>query len=165
MKYCSTFSPSRKFALIGVSMMEPSGFAISPRIPASCLIWACEPRAPESAIMKIELNDAIFSFSPRILVPSSTERFFIIAFPTSSAAPCQISTTLLYFSPLVTRPFWNWLWISSISFSAFAMMVFFSSGMSMSSTHTDEPESAAKWKPVYMIWSAKMTVSFTPRVL
>lgn len=31
----STFRPSRKFAVIGVSMMEPSGFAIRPRIPAS----------------------------------------------------------------------------------------------------------------------------------
>ena len=35
MKYWSTFRPSRKFAVIGVSMMEPSGFAIRPRIPAS----------------------------------------------------------------------------------------------------------------------------------
>jgi hypothetical protein len=26
MKYCSTFRPSRKFAVIGVSMIEPSGF-------------------------------------------------------------------------------------------------------------------------------------------
>ena len=57
MKYCSTFKPSRKFAVIGVSMMEPSGFAIRPRMPASWRICAAEPRAPESAIMKIELND------------------------------------------------------------------------------------------------------------
>ena len=35
MKYWRTSRPSRKFALIGVSMIEPSGFAISPRIPAS----------------------------------------------------------------------------------------------------------------------------------
>ncbi len=35
MKYCSTFRPSRKFAVIGVSIMEPSGLAIRPRIPAS----------------------------------------------------------------------------------------------------------------------------------
>ena len=35
MKYCSTVSPSRKFAVIGVSMIEPSGLAIRPRIPAS----------------------------------------------------------------------------------------------------------------------------------
>ena len=57
MKYCSTFKPSRKFAVIGVSMMEPSGFAIRPRMPASWRICAAEPRAPESAIMKMELKD------------------------------------------------------------------------------------------------------------
>ncbi|CFP61649.1 Uncharacterised protein [Bordetella pertussis] len=51
MKYCSTFRPSRKLAVIGVSMIEPSGLAIRPRMPASWRIWAAEPRAPESAIM------------------------------------------------------------------------------------------------------------------
>jgi hypothetical protein len=51
MKYCSTFRPSRKFAVIGVSMIEPSGLAIRPRMPASWRICAAEPRAPESAIM------------------------------------------------------------------------------------------------------------------
>ena len=35
-KYCNTFKPSRKLALIGVSIIEPSGFAIRPRIPANC---------------------------------------------------------------------------------------------------------------------------------
>jgi len=38
-------------AVIGVSMIEPSGLAIRPRMPASCRICAAEPRAPESAIM------------------------------------------------------------------------------------------------------------------
>ncbi|CKS27850.1 Uncharacterised protein [Mycobacterium tuberculosis] len=51
MKYSSTFRPSRKFAVMGVSMIEPSGLAIRPRIPATWRIWAAEPRAPESAIM------------------------------------------------------------------------------------------------------------------
>src|SRR5256885_1802974 len=51
MKYCRTFRPSRKFAVMGVSMMEPSGLAIRPRMPASWRICAAEPRAPESAIM------------------------------------------------------------------------------------------------------------------
>ena len=46
-----TFKPSRKFAVIGVSMIEPSGLAIKPRIPATWRICAAEPRAPESAIM------------------------------------------------------------------------------------------------------------------
>jgi hypothetical protein len=50
LKYSSTFSPSRKFALIGVSMISPEGLAISPRIPASCRIWSIEPRAPEATM-------------------------------------------------------------------------------------------------------------------
>mgnify|MGYP007099127599 CR=1 FL=1 len=48
---CSTLRPSRKLAVIGVSMIEPSGLAIRPRMPASWRICAAEPRAPESAIM------------------------------------------------------------------------------------------------------------------
>ena len=64
MKYCSTFRPSRKFAVIGVSMIEPSGLAIRPRMPASCRICAAEPRAPESAIMKMELNDSCLTVLP-----------------------------------------------------------------------------------------------------
>ncbi|MNW02898.1 hypothetical protein D3C71_1987540 [compost metagenome] len=51
MKYSNTFRPSRKFAVMGVSMIEPSGLAIRPRIPATWRICAAEPRAPESAIM------------------------------------------------------------------------------------------------------------------
>ena len=51
MKYCITSSPSLKLAVIGVSIIEPSGLAISPLIPDSCLICAAEPLAPESAIM------------------------------------------------------------------------------------------------------------------
>jgi hypothetical protein len=42
--------------MLGVSMIEPSGRAMSPRIPASCFIWFFEPRAPLSLIMKIELS-------------------------------------------------------------------------------------------------------------
>ena len=63
-KYCRTSSPSLKLAVIGVSIMEPSGLAINPRIPASCLICAAEPRAPESAIIKIELPEASFFSFP-----------------------------------------------------------------------------------------------------
>ncbi len=51
MKYCSTERPSRKFAMIGVSMISPEGFAIRPRMPASCRICCFDPRAPESAMM------------------------------------------------------------------------------------------------------------------
>jgi hypothetical protein len=35
MKYWSTERPSRKFEVIGVSMISPDGFAIRPRMPAS----------------------------------------------------------------------------------------------------------------------------------
>ncbi len=54
-KYSSTSSPSRKFDLIGSSIVRPDVSAISPRIPASCLICLSEPRAPESAIINILL--------------------------------------------------------------------------------------------------------------
>ena len=33
--FTCTFRPSRKFAVIGVSMIDPSGLAIRPRIPAN----------------------------------------------------------------------------------------------------------------------------------
>jgi hypothetical protein len=64
MKYCWAFRPSRKFAVMGVSMIEPSGLAMRPRMPASWRICAALPRAPESAIMKIELNDFCFCGLP-----------------------------------------------------------------------------------------------------
>ena len=95
MKYCSTFRPSRKFAVIGVSMIEPSGFAIRPRMPASCRICATEPRAPESAIMKMELNESCLTSLPSRSVTSMVPSCAIIAFAMSSPARPQMSTTLL----------------------------------------------------------------------
>ena len=56
MKYSSTSRPSRKLDLIGNSIVRPDVSAISPRIPANCLICWLEPRAPESAIMKMLFN-------------------------------------------------------------------------------------------------------------
>ncbi len=56
MKYCKTDSPSRKLAVIGVGMISPEGFDIRPRIPAIWRICSLEPRAPESAMMKIGLG-------------------------------------------------------------------------------------------------------------
>ena len=55
MKYSSTSRPSRKHDLIGSSIVRPVVSAMSPRIPASCLICLSDPRAPESAIMKMLL--------------------------------------------------------------------------------------------------------------
>ena len=82
--------------MIGVSMIEPSGLAIRPRMPASWRIWAAQPRAPESAIMKMELKDfwrildALASRST-----SSLPSFSIIALATWSLVRDQMSTTLL----------------------------------------------------------------------
>jgi hypothetical protein len=38
MKYSVTLKPSLKFEIIGVSIISPDGFAINPRMPATCLI-------------------------------------------------------------------------------------------------------------------------------
>ena len=65
--------------------MEPDVFAISPRIPASCLIWLIEPRAPESAIILIGLYGSRFACSAAV---------------TSSVALFQISMNCLDFSSL-----------------------------------------------------------------
>ncbi len=77
-KYCSTLKPSRKLAVIGVSIMEPSGRAIKPRIPASWRIWAAEPLAPESAIMYTELKESCCTCSPWRLVTDSFDKFSIM---------------------------------------------------------------------------------------
>ncbi len=50
-KYSRTVRPSRKFDLIGMSMIFPPGSSTRPRIPAIWLIWFMFPFAPESAIM------------------------------------------------------------------------------------------------------------------
>ena len=91
MKYSRAVSPSRKFDLMGDSMISPiwpvsffAGFAIRPRIPASCRIWSLEPRAPESAIMWIGLNP-----------PLASSIAVAIASATSLAACVHVSTTLL----------------------------------------------------------------------
>ena len=98
-KYCSTVNPSLKLAVIGVSMIEPSGFAINPRIPASCLTCAGELLAPESKYIKTELKDASCSSSPSLLTTVSVEIVSINELATVSFALDQISMTLLYFSP------------------------------------------------------------------
>ena len=95
LKYSRTVSPSLKFEMIGVSMISPEGLAISPRMPASCLICAAEPRAPESDIIQTELTGS----------PGAAERIiFSISSATLSVQRDHTSTTLLYFSPWVIRP-------------------------------------------------------------
>ena len=80
MKYSNTSSPSRKFDLIGNSIVLPVVSAIKPRIPASCLICLSEPRAPESAIMKM------------LLYLSSPDNSSCVS---SSSVSFQVSTTSL----------------------------------------------------------------------
>ena len=95
MKYCSTSSPSRKLALIGVSIMDPSGLAIRPRIPANCLICAAEPRAPESAMMKMEFMESSSTVFPALSLTTLLPMPRIIARATCSLVRDQMSTTLL----------------------------------------------------------------------
>ena len=68
MKYCITFSPSRRLEVIGVSMISPEGLLIRPRIPASCRICCLLPREPESAMTNSGLSSLpskLTSSSPR----------------------------------------------------------------------------------------------------
>ena len=104
MKYCNTVKPSLKFAVIGVSIIEPSGLAINPLIPASCLTCAGELLAPESKYINTELKEASSSSSPSLLTTTSVEIVSISELATVSFALDQMSITLLYFSPCVTRP-------------------------------------------------------------
>src|SRR5208337_4218750 len=82
----STVNPSRKLAVIGVSIISPVGFAISPRIPESWRICCFDPRAPESAMTKIGLRAPVLS-SCCMAENISSATFSVMA--------DQISTTLL----------------------------------------------------------------------
>ena len=95
MKYWSTESPSRKFEVIGVSMISPDGLAIRPRMPASWRICCWEPRAPESAIMKIELKLGTWREVPSSLVTTSVPSASSICEAIRSVAFAQMSITLL----------------------------------------------------------------------
>ena len=102
LKYSKAVKPSLKFDVIGDSIISPEGFAINPLIPANCFIWAADPLAPLSAIIKTELI-----FNPSF-VTSVAEILFIISEATLSVHFDQASTTLLYFSPLVIKPSAYW---------------------------------------------------------
>ena len=75
-------------------MISPEGLAINPRIPASCFICCAEPRAPELAIMAIELNEVWRPVSGSTEV-SIAEISFIISSATLSVHCAHASTTLL----------------------------------------------------------------------
>ena len=142
--------------MIGVSMISPDGLAIRPRMPPSCFIWACEPRAPELAIIHTELISA----SRPSMFFGAVEISAIISSDTRSVALDQASTTLLYFSPLVIRPSAYCCSYSSTSLRVVSMIPFLALGIMMSSLPNEMPALAASRKPRPMIWSAKMTVAF-----
>ena len=90
--------------MIGVSIIDPSGLAIRPLIPANCLTWAGELLAPESKYINTELNESSSTSSPSEFTTLSLEIVSMSELATASFALDQISITLLYFSPWVTKP-------------------------------------------------------------
>ena len=131
MKYCSTERPSRKFAVIGVSMTSPDGFDIRPRMPASWRTCSFDPRAPESAIMKMGLNSPLFVSARRMSLNISSDTF--------SVARCQMSMILLWRSPAVMAPSRRWRSTSSTERRAPSTISCFFEGMTMSSTPMETP--------------------------
>ena len=165
MKYWRTVKPSLKFAVIGVSIIDPSGFAMSPLIPASCLTWAGELLAPESRYMNTELKDFWSTEFPSLSLTFSVEIVSIKEPATFSFALDQISITLLYFSPWVTNPDEYWDSISFTSDSALEIISSLSKGIWQSSTHIDDPDLVEYSYPRYINLSANITVSFKPLCL
>ncbi len=131
MKYCSTDSPSRKFARIGVSMTSPEGLDIRPRMPASWRTCSREPRAPESAIRLIGLNSPVSSSTCFISRNISSETF--------SVTRCQMSMILLCRSPAVMTPAERCFSISITSRSACSSSCGLREGTTMSSTPNEIP--------------------------
>src|SRR5579875_590305 len=154
LKYSSTVNPSLKFEMIGVSMISPEGFAIRPRMPASCLICAAEPRAPLSAIIHTGL----------IASPLRGVRIaFIISSATRSVQFDHTSTTLLYFSPWVMRPS-RYCCSYSLTFCCASLISFsLACGTMRSSLPKEMPALQACWKPIAIRRSQKITVSFWPQ--
>ena len=54
---------------MGISIVRPAVFAIRPRIPVSWRICFIEPRAPESAIMKMGLYWSMLRVSASVTSP------------------------------------------------------------------------------------------------
>ena len=103
-KYSSIDKPSLKLEVIALSIMLPSGFDMRPLIPASCLICAGEPLAPESAYINTLLNEGVITSLPSLSVSTLSPNAPIIEFATFSFVLDHISMILLYFSPLVNNP-------------------------------------------------------------
>ena len=96
-------------------------------------------------MMKIELNDGAFlSAPPSGSLKMSVEISFIMSLAIASATCAQMSTTLLYRSPCVTRPEVYCASISFTSRSDFSMITCFSAGTSMSSAAKLMPPRVAR---------------------
>ncbi len=142
--------------MIGCSMTSPEGFDMGPRMPASWRTCSLEPRAPESAIMKIGLN----SFPG---AASSAFISFIMASETASVARCQMSMILLWRSPSVIAPWALWLSTSRTSLRALSTNPVFFDGIRMSSTPMEIPARVAAVKPSCLTMSRISTVRGSPR--
>ena len=134
-KYCRTVSPSRKFAVIGVSIISPDGFAIKPRIPASCRICCLLPLAPESAIIKTGLKE--------LLKLSLSSISLNIASAILSVTSDQRAIILFLRSPYVIAPARYCCSTAITSASACLTSPFFSFGMTRSSIPMDSPDFVA----------------------
>ncbi len=148
MKYSCTVSPSRKLAVMGLSMMSPDGLAMSPRIPASWRTCCSEPRAPESAIMKSGLKGVKVS---------------ITWSDTSSVVRIQRSMILFERSPSVMSPRRYWPSICSTSFCARPRILSLSGGTTRSAIAMDIPARVAHSKPSVLRSSRSETVRECPQ--
>ena len=90
--------------------------------------------------MNTELKEGCSSSSPCAFTTVSFDKFAIISRERFSLTRDQISITLLYFSPAVTRPDWNCWLISDTSASAASMMPAFVGGITISLIPIDTPD-------------------------
>ncbi len=149
-KYSRTVKPSLKQDLTGISINSPCGFTIKPRIPANCLIWSMEPRAPEFAIIQIGLKSSA-SFLKRSTM--------------ASTAPFQTRTISLCFCSSVNKPRAYCVSIFVISFSASAINSFFSVGICMSNTEVVIAPIVEYLNPKVLILSSTPAAFAAPPVL
>ena len=146
-KYSRIFIPSRKLALIGISIVLPVAEAIRPRIPASWRICLIEPRAPETAI---------------ILMGLYLSRFFCRAVATSLVQASQMATTRCERSSSDSMPFLKKSVMTSTFFSASASSDFFSGGMVISYTEMVMAPLVEYLKPCSLSLSSTSQVTALP---
>src|SRR6218665_3718388 len=112
----------------------------------------------------MELKDSCETCWPWRSVTCSLDSWAIISVDTSAPALPQISTTLLYRSPAVTRPETYCCSNSLTSRSERSMMPAFCGGTSMSSMAIEMPARVARRKPFCSSLSANTTVAFSPHL-